>query len=500
MVALTSLGGAGTVTGSKHLLDHDGGRLLIDCGLFQGQKELRERNWQPLPIAASTIDAVVLTHAHLDHCGYLPRMIMEGFDGPIYATPATIDVAKLILRDSAFLQEKDAEFANRHGFSRHHPAQPLYGHNEAERAIEHFRPSAFHRRTNLLGGAELLFRRAGHILGAATAEVLVDGRTILFSGDLGRYDDPVMLDPESVAAADYLVVESTYGNRQHAKVDPATALLEVTERTVRRGGTVVIPAFAVGRAQSLLYHLWTLKTAGELDLVPIFVDSPMATSATDLLCVHLDDHQLPLEACGDVCGIATYVRDTESSKKLTANRMPKVIISASGMATGGRVLHHLKAFGRDPRNTILFSGFQASGTRGRALVEAQRRVKIHGEWIEIKAEVDELSMLSAHADADEILRWLRGFARPPLNTFIVHGEPEGSIGLSNRVGQELGWTCRIPAMGERNELSARESADCPAERAASEIIDEAGRESFPASDPPEWTLGRAIDKRGCAGD
>ena len=495
MVALTSLGGAGTVTGSKHLIEHEGGKLLVDCGLFQGYKELRELNWRSLPIAPSSIDAVVLTHAHLDHSGYLPRLMRDGFNGPIYATPATIDVAKLILRDSAFLQEKDAEYANRHGFSRHHPALPLYGKVDAERAIEALRPIAFHQKSPLPGGAELLFRRGGHILGAATAELRVDGRTILFSGDLGRFDDAVMFDPEPVRESDYLIVESTYGNRQHEKVEPAEALRAVIERTVRRGGTIVIPAFAVGRVQSLLYYIWKLKTAGQLDLVPVFIDSPMAISATALLHQHGEDHRLAPEECDEVCATATYIRDVDSSKALSANRMPKVIVSASGMASGGRVLHHIKAFGGDPRNTILFSGFQAAGTRGRAMIKGERQVKIHGDWIDIKAEVDELSMLSAHADVDEIMRWLSGFRSAPVETFIVHGEPSGSRGLGERIGQDLGWKYRIPAMGERINLPLSDTTVCPARVAAGSTIDEAGVESFPASDPPSRTLGKP--RPGC---
>ena len=452
MVSLTSLGGAGTVTGSKHLIEHDGGRLLVDCGLFQGHRELRELNWQPLQVRASTIGAVVLTHAHLDHSGYLPRLVKDGFGGPIYATPATIDVARLILLDSAFLQEKDAELANRYGFSRHEPALPLYTRVDAEKALKQFVAVPVHELKQLNGGASLLLRRAGHILGAATAELRIGTTTLVFSGDLGRYDDAMMPDPEAVSAADYLVLESTYGNRVHPSTNPSTMLEEVIDRTVRRGGTVVIPAFAVGRAQSLLYHLWSLRQAGKLGLVPIFVDSPMATSATDLLCAHMDDHRLEPRVCREACDIATYVRDTDGSKKLSRDRMPKVIISASGMATGGRVLHHIKAFGPDPRSTILFSGFQAAGTRGRKMVDGAREVKIHGEWIDIRAEVADLPMLSAHADANEILRWLGGFDQPPRRTFIVHGEEDASAALARRIESELGWQCQIPMMGVRSEL------------------------------------------------
>lgn len=449
MVSLTSLGGAGTVTGSKHLLEHDGSRILVDCGLFQGQKALRLLNWQPLSVPASSIDAVVLTHAHLDHCGYLPRLVRDGFEGPIFATPATIDVARLILIDSAFLQEKDAELANRYGFSRHHPALPLYGREDAERAIELFRPARIHEPVALPGGGEFLFRRAGHILGAATAAVSLGGQTIVFSGDLGRYGDAIMYDPEPIAQADLVIVESTYGNRIHPDVDPAEALGEVIERTVGRGGTVIIPAFAVGRAQSLLYYLWQLKQAGRFNLVPVYIDSPMATNATDLLHRHRADHRLPPEVCTEVCATATYVRDVDASKALSASRMPKVIISASGMATGGRVLHHIKAFGGDTRNTILFSGFQAAGTRGRAMIEGQRQVKIHGDWIEIRAEVADLEMLSAHADANELMQWLSGFRTPPKQTYIVHGERAASEALRQRIEADLDWKCSVAQMGKR---------------------------------------------------
>lgn len=452
LISLTSLGGAGGVTGSKHLLECDGQRLLVDCGLFQGLKALREQNWRPLPVEPGSIDAVVLTHAHLDHSGYLPKLVKDGYRGRIHASAATQDVASLILRDSAHLQQKDADDANRHGYSRHRPALPLYGVRDAEQAIEQFSSLPFHETTRLAGGARLTLRRAGHILGAATAEVDWKGRKLVFSGDLGRFDDATMLDPEPVEAADYVVVESTYGDREHAKGDPAEVLGEVVERTVARGGTVIIPTFAVGRAQALLYHLWRLKQSGRLGLVPIYLDSPMAINASELFCAHLEDHRLTPEACAASCDVATYVRDVEASKAVTANPMPKVVLAASGMATGGRVVHHIKAYGPDHRNTILFSGFQAAGTRGRAMVQGAREVKIHGQWIPINAEVRDLPMLSAHADANEILRWLSGFRRPPRKTFIVHGEPHASDALRLKIKDRLGWDCVIPQVLERHEL------------------------------------------------
>ena len=452
MLTLTSLGGAGTVTGSKHMLESDGRRILVDCGLFQGLKKLREMNWQPLPVKPSSIDSVVLTHAHLDHSGYLPKLVKDGFGGRIYSSSATRDVADLILRDSGHIQESDAENANRHGYSKHAPALPLYGVHDAERAVERFTEVAFHEPTQLPGGAQVILRRAGHILGAATAQVDWKGTKVVFSGDLGRYDDATMLDPEPVTEADYLLIESTYGDRVHEHRDPTEVLGEIIERTTARGGTVIIPTFAVGRAQSLLYHLWRLKEAGRLPLTPIYLDSPMAINATDLLCAHVEDQRLTPQVCKASCAVATYTRNVEASKAITSNTMPKVILAASGMATGGRVLHHIKAYGPDRRNTILFSGYQAAGTRGRTMMEGAREVKIHGQWIPIHAEVANLPMLSAHADADEILRWLSGFKRPPKKTFIVHGEPHASDALRLRIQDKLGWTCVIPEMMERHEL------------------------------------------------
>jgi len=444
MLSLTFLGAAGTVTGSKHLLTCADTRILIDCGLFQGLKNLRELNWQRLSVRPDDIDAVVLTHGHLDHCGYLPRLVLDGFSGKIHATPATRDIAALILRDSAFLQEKDAEFANRMGFSKHKPALPLYRTADAERAIGMFAAVPLHREIMLPGGATLLLRRAGHILGAATAQIKVRGKCFAFSGDLGRYDDPVMHEPEAVPEADYVVIESTYGNRHHDRSDPVEALGAVVERTVQRGGTVIVPAFAVGRAQSLIYDLWLLRRANRLRNVPIYLDSPMATSASDLMRAYPDDHRLASEDYEAACNSVTCVHDVEESKALSANRYPKVIISASGMATGGRVLHHIAALAPDHRNTLLFSGFQAAGTRGRKLLEGAKETKIHGQWVPVNAEVAELPMLSAHADSNELMRWLSGFRRPPQRVFIVHGEPEASEALRERIQRELDWDAVVP--------------------------------------------------------
>ena len=444
MLTFTSHGGAGTVTGSRHLLTHGDTRLLVDCGLFQGLKNLRELNWQRLAVEPRDIDAVVLTHAHLDHCGYLPRLLLDGFGGNIFATTASRDVAELILLDSAWIQEKDAEFANRKGFSKHKPALPLYRVPDAERTLAQFIDVPLHRETALPGHAKLVLRRAGHILGAATAQIDLGGKRIVFSGDLGRYDDPVMHDPEPVPEADIIVIESTYGNRVHEHADPVDALGGLIERTVQRGGTVVIPAFAVGRAQTLVHDLWLLRKAGRLDNVPVYLDSPMATSATELLHRHSDDHKLASEDYAAACAAVTYVRDVEDSKALSANRYPKVIISASGMATGGRVLHHIAAFGPDHRSTLLFSGFQAAGTRGRKLLDGARETRIYGQWVRVNAQVTELPMLSAHADSDELMRWLSGFRRPPQRVFVVHGEPEASDALRERIERELDWPATVP--------------------------------------------------------
>jgi metallo-beta-lactamase family protein len=445
VLKLTFLGGAGTVTGSKYLLEKDGHRILIDCGLFQGYKALRLRNWAGLPINPANISAVVLTHAHLDHSGYLPLLVRKGFSGPVFCTQATASLCGILLPDSGHLQEQDAEFANRHRFSKHHPALPLYTEKDAREALKQLRPHGFDQVERLPGGAHITFLRAGHILGAATVIIEWDGCRIAFSGDIGRYGDPLMPDPVAPDQVDYLLMESTYGNRQHDRTDPQDALADIITRTVHRGGTVIMPAFAVGRAQSLLYHISQLKRSGRLSkLVPIFLDSPMAIDATGIFLHHRSDHRLDPKQLQLLDGEVEYVHTSHDSKALTANQMPKVIISASGMATGGRVLHHLEHYAPDARNSIVFAGFQAGGTRGAALVAGATSIKMYGHYIPVRARVHNLSMLSAHADQDELMRWADGLKSPPKQTYVIHGEPDAADALRHALEEKLNWACQVP--------------------------------------------------------
>lgn len=449
---LTFLGGVGTVTGSKYLLEVSGRSFLVDCGLFQGFKQLRQRNWAPLPIDPAKLAAVILTHAHLDHSGYVPVLVKNGFDGPIYATSGTSDLCAVLLRDSGYLQEHDAEFANRHGFSKHRPAKPLYTQGDAQASLKHFSPISFGRDFDLGAGVRVQFFPAGHILGAALVRITFAGTSILFSGDLGRPGSATMVDPAIVQEADYLVIESTYGNRQHEMASVEDRIADIVNRVAGRGGTILIPAFAVGRAQSILFHLQRLKSTGRIPGLPVFLDSPMAINASEIFCDHLGEHRLTEDQCRAACHVATYVRHSEDSKALDANPMPKIIISASGMATGGRILHHLKHFASDRRNAILFTGFQANGTRGAAITRGADSVKIHGQNVPIRAEVMNLHMLSAHADANEIMTWLGKFQTPPQQTFVTHGEPESSDALRQRVEEDLGWSCGVPEYLDRVTL------------------------------------------------
>ncbi|MGB0630131.1 MAG: MBL fold metallo-hydrolase [Alphaproteobacteria bacterium] len=450
---LQFLGATGTVTGSKYLLEHGGRKILIDCGLFQGLKELRLRNWAELPVSPGEIDAVILTHAHLDHSGYLPLLIKNGFGGPVYCSTGTEDLCAILLPDSGYLQEADAERANRYGYTRHKPAKPLYTKQNAMRSLESFHAIEFEKPCDLGAGLSFTLFRAGHILGSSLVRISDSETSILFSGDLGRPDDPVMNPPAIIRETDFLVLESTYGDRLHADEDAASQLGEIIRKTAGRGGTVVIPAFAVGRTQGILYHLWELRKANAIPEIRIFLDSPRAINATRLLNRHCDDHHMDEKRCAEVSRIARYVNTPEESKALDRhNGVPSVIISASGMATGGRVLHHLKHFIGDERNTILFTGYQAAGTRGARLVHGEKEIKIHGKMWPVRAEVDVLDNMSAHADYSEILGWLGNFDRPPQRTFITHGEPEAASSLRMKIEDRLGWSVTVPQYLQKMEL------------------------------------------------
>lgn len=445
-------GATETVTGSKFLLEHDGHRVLVDCGLFQGYKQLRQRNWAPLPFSARQLDAVVLTHAHIDHSGALPLLTRAGFRGRIHATAATKALCEILLPDSARLHEQDAAFANRKGFSRHRPALPLYTERDAREALERFTTQRFGDRFSPARGFEVRFARAGHLLGAASVYVHADDQSVLFSGDLGRPNDPVIREPEPRQPTDYVVIEGTYGNRLHPSVDPAEALAEVVRRTAERGGTVLIPAFSVGRTQTLLQLLDQLRRAKRIPPLPIYMDSPMAISATELYRKHPRTHRLDPHACEQMCSAAEYVREVADSKALDQRDDSMILISASGMATGGRVVHHLRRFVGDARSTILFAGYQAGGTRGGKLVAGAERIRIHGQWFPVRAEIANLDMLSAHADQDELLAWLRSCQRAPRRTFIVHAELEAAEALRIRIEEELGWTVEVPEYRDVVEL------------------------------------------------
>ncbi|VVP03012.1 Ribonuclease [Pseudomonas fluorescens] len=453
---ITFLGAAGTVTGSKYLLEHRNQHVLIDCGLFQGYKQLRLHNRDPFQLPVSDLNAIVLTHAHLDHSGYLPVLVRNGYRGPVYATPATCELVKILLLDSGRLQEEEAEFANRHGFSKHNPALPLYTEQDAERALKLLRPVELHHKVEIAADMTILLRGAGHILGAATVEVNADDLALVFSGDLGRPDDPLMFAPEPVEQADYLLVESTYGDRQHPSEAPQAQLAEVITRTALRRGITLVPSFAVGRAQLLMYHLYQLKRKRAIPDIPIYLNSPMATDVTLLYQRFRSEHRLSLEECEGMCHVAQFVRTVDDSRELDQQRTPAVIIAASGMATGGRVVHHLKALAPNPINTLLMPGFQAGGTRGAQIVAGAPSVRIHGKDVPIRAEVVPMETLSAHADADEIMQWLRGFKQPPKHTFVVHGEPNASDVLRRRISQELGWSVSVPEYRDSVELSSIE--------------------------------------------
>jgi metallo-beta-lactamase family protein len=449
---LTFLGAIDTVTGSRYLVEAAGARVLVDCGLFQGPKKLRARNWAPLPVDAASLSAVVLTHAHIDHAGYLPRLCNAGFAGPVYCTHGTRDLLRLLLPDAGHLQEEEARHANRGGYSRHRPALPLYTRDDAERCLEQLVPLPFHTPFPPARGVTASFSRAGHIIGSACVRLEAGGTSIAFSGDVGRPVDPIMAPPEPLGPAAYLVVESTYGDRRHPQEDLTAALARIVTETVERGGVVVVPSFAVGRAQHLLYLLGKLRAEDRIPACPVFLDSPMAIDATQIFLDHKGEHALSRAACAAMGKVARCTRTPDESKAIDRASGPMIVISASGMCTGGRVLHHLQRFLPDERATILFVGYQAAGTRGRSLVDGATELKLLGGYVPVRARIALLDGLSAHADHAELIDWLRAGELAPRGVFVTHGEPASSDAFRRRLREAFGWDARVPELGETVEL------------------------------------------------
>lgn len=446
---LQFLGGADTVTGSRFLVEWGARRVLVDCGMFQGFKILRERNRTPFPVPPESIDAVVLTHAHLDHTGYVPALVRDGFRGPVYATPGTIDLAGILLPDSGYLAQEEAKRAAQHGYSKHQEPRPLYTAADAERSLESFVPVDFDTPRDLAGGMRFTLIPAGHILGAAGVRLEVGGRAIRFTGDLGRAHDPLMHPPRPLEPADVLVTEATYGNRLHSETNVEDVLADVITRVTKHGGVVLIPAFAVGRTETVLYYLSKLLSAGRIPQVPIFLNSPMAVNAAEIYRRYPEEHRLDRASLRQMYELPTLVRDADESRLLNLRGGPMIILSASGMLTGGRILHHLVSYGGDRRNAVILTGYQAGGTRGSALLGGAKTLRIFGEEVPIKAEVVSIDGLSAHADADELVEWIAACPEPPEVIYPVHGERDSSDALRARLSHEHGLNVRIPEHLER---------------------------------------------------
>lgn len=463
MASIRFLGAAGTVTGSRHLVEHNGRRILLDCGLFQGEKAIRQRNWESFPVDPGSVDVVVLSHAHIDHTGWLPRLVREGFSGPVVCTPATQDLAAIMLPDSGRLHEEEAAYANKEGFSKHSPALPLYTEEDARACLPQLEPLAYGVKRDLGDGVVLHFQRAGHILGSAIVSLELDGAQspspmLVYSGDIGRYDMPIIPDPESIDRATTLLVECTYGDRRHGPEHPREDLGRVVRQVMAERGVLLIPAFAIGRTQDILYHLRRLQVAGEIPAsLPIYVDSPMATDATPLFLRHREEHDEEMARLLSEGGHpihpdrVTFTRSVQESKSLNGRKGPLIILSASGMATGGRILHHLKNRLPDPKATVLFVGYQAAGTRGARLLAGEESVRMHGVHVPVRATILQIQGFSAHADTDEVDRWLSSIRVPPARTFCIHGEPDALEATRARL-EARGWPAKVPEYLETVEL------------------------------------------------
>jgi metallo-beta-lactamase family protein len=446
------LGGAGTVTGSKTLIESGESRILIDCGLFQGIKPLRELNWEPLAVLPSSIDAVVLTHGHLDHCGWLPRLVAQGFTGKIYCSAPTAAIAKLILLDSGKIQEEDANRANEEHYSKHELAKPLYTVAEAEAVFKQFTVVPLYKEHSIAANVTVMFSNAGHILGACSLVLRLEGKTLAFSGDIGRNNDVLMYAPDRPDQADYVFLESTYGNRLHPQTDPKTELETCLNATLENGGTVIIPSFAVERAQSIMYLLWQLRKENKIPNVPYVIDTPMGVCMLDLFAQNQAWHKLSLEDYQDMCAQFTINADFEDTIATVYNKAPKVIIAASGMLTGGRVLRYLETYISKPETTVLLIGYQAEGTRGRKLLEGATEIKLRGRFYDVHARVIEIQGLSAHGDQTDLVNWLSNLSPKPKEVFLVHGENQAADELRIKIQEKYGVPVRIPLLGQSLEL------------------------------------------------
>lgn len=442
------LGAASTVTGSKYLVTSNEKNILVDCGLFQGLKSLRLKNWEAFPIHPSKIDAILLTHAHIDHSGYIPRLVKEGFRGKIYCTSATKKLAKILLLDSGHLLEEEAEYLNRHRKSKHNPALPLFTQKDAEKSFSLFETIPFEQEQDVGATFSFHFRYAGHILGASSVILKAGGKKIAFTGDIGRMRDKIFFPPTLLPPVDFLITESTYGNRLHPIIDSSTILADAINEIVRRKGVLLVPAFAVGRVQSLLFELSTLRKQNKIPYLPIYLNSPMAADVSQIFWEYNTLHRLTDIECNESGKVIQYIRDVEESKLLNEKQGPMMIIAGSGMLTGGRILHHLKAFAPDSNNMILLTGYQAPGTRGEALINHAPEIKIHGEYVKVAAEIRIINSLSAHADYSEIIEWLTKCQIHPAKVFVTHGEPSSADELRRRIHEVLGWNCVVPQSDE----------------------------------------------------
>ncbi|MGH9874959.1 MAG: MBL fold metallo-hydrolase RNA specificity domain-containing protein, partial [Pyrinomonadaceae bacterium] len=462
MATITFWGAAGTVTGSKYLVDNNHKRVLIDCGLFQGPRELRERNWAEAPFPAASVDAVLLTHAHIDHTGYLPRFVKQGFRGPVYCSRGTADLLRILLPDSARLQEEEADYRNRHHVTRHNPALPLYTEEDAEAALELLQVVKNDGEPcKIVKGISAEFRIAGHILGSSQVLVLIETdhgvRRILFSGDLGKYDQPIIRDPVAPPACEYLVVESTYGDRTHDPEEPKIALERVIKSAAEHNGEILIPAFAVGRAQEILYLIRELEDEKRVPVLPVILDSPMASKATKVYANRREEHdeEYVTASAGNANPMHTHSMTAsvskEDSKQLNTQRGARVIISASGMMTGGRVLHHALRVLPDPNATVVFVGYQAGGTLGRRVADGQKEVKVLGQWVPVRCQLVRIGGFSAHADWQEVIRWLQDLSAPPSRVFVTHGEVGSATAMAEHIRERFNWPVEVPEHGQQFE-------------------------------------------------